>query len=124
MPKRQILKIKTDREALVNFAMRSEQSGRLAAMISLAASEEGIPILPKELDRDPWLLNVANGTIDLRTGELRPHNRNDLITKLIPIEYDPMAKCQRWEQFLDEIMLGQPKLDLLLATGGWNEPNR
>jgi len=101
---------KADREALINFAMRSEQSGRLAAMISLAASEEGIPILPKELDRDPWLLNVANGTIDLRTGELRPHRREDLITKLIPIEYDPMAKCPRWEQFLDEIMLGNKSL--------------
>ena len=101
---------KADREALINFAMRSEQSGRLAAMISLAASEEGIPILPKDLDRDPWLLNVANGTIDLRTGELRPHSRDDLITKLIPIEYDPMAKCPRWEQFLDEIMLGNKSL--------------
>ena len=101
---------KADREALINFAMRSEQSGRLAAMISLAASEEGIPILPKDLDRDPWLLNAANGTIDLRTGELRPHSRDDLITKLIPIEYDPMAKCPRWEQFLDEIMLGNKSL--------------
>ena len=101
---------KADREALINFAKRSEQSGRLAAMISLAASEEGIPILPKDLDGDPWLLNVANGTIDLRTGELRPHSRDDLITKLIPIEYDPMAKCPRWEQFLDEIMLGNKSL--------------
>jgi len=101
---------KADREALINFAMRSEQSGKLSAMISLAASEEGIPILPKELDKDPWLLNVANGTIDLRTGELRPHRRGDLITKLIPVEYDPTAKCSRWERFLDEIMCGNKSL--------------
>jgi len=57
-------------------------------------------------DRDRWLLGVANGVIDLRAGELLPHDRADLITLLSPVAFDPHAPCPRWEQFLAEIMDG------------------
>lgn len=76
---------------------------KLKAMLELAASEPGIPILPDELDRDLWVLNVQNGTLDLRTGELHPHRRDTLLTKLTPVAYDPETDCPRWEQFLREI---------------------
>jgi len=101
---------KDDRKSFLAFVLRSEQKDRLKAMVELAASEPGIPVLPEELDRDPWLLNVANGTIDLRTGELRPHRREDLITKITDVKYDETAKCPRWEQFLDEVMRGNQAL--------------
>ena len=55
------------RDALGEHARRSEAKARIDAMIGLAESEPGIPVSHEELDRDPWLLNVANGTIDLRT---------------------------------------------------------
>ena len=51
-------------------AVRSENAARIRAMIDLAKSEPGIPILPNELDKDPWLLNVKNGTLDLRVRRL------------------------------------------------------
>jgi putative DNA primase/helicase len=51
-----------------------------------------------------------NGTIDLRTGQLKPHKRENLITKLVPIEYDPKAKCPKWEQFLLDITDNDPEL--------------
>ena len=76
------------------------------AMIDLAQSEPGIPILPKSLDTDPWLLNVLNGTLDLRTGKLRAHERDDLITKQTPVEYDSQAQSPQWESFLYQIMAG------------------
>ena len=60
------------REALGQWALRSEDSKRIVAMVRQAQSEPGIPVLPAEFDADPWLFNCANGTIDLRTGELRP----------------------------------------------------
>jgi len=94
----------TTRKALADHAKRSESDQRLRAMLSLARSEPGIPVLPDELDRDPWLLNCANGTVDLRTGELRKHERADLHTKLVPVNYNPEATCPLWDTFLRQIM--------------------
>jgi putative DNA primase/helicase len=62
------------------------------------------------LDKDHWLLNMMNGTIDLHTGQLRPHRREDLITKLCPVHYDPLAKCPRWTTFLKEIFAPHPDI--------------
>jgi putative DNA primase/helicase len=63
---------------------------------------------PSEFDRDPFALNCLNGTVDLRTGELRPHNPADRITKLAPVEYDPDAPT--WQRFLNDIFLGDQEL--------------
>jgi DNA primase catalytic core len=103
-------KDRTKRQALAKHAARSEGEGRIRAMISLAETEPGIPVESNELDADPWLFNCNNGTLDLRTGELRPHRREDLITKLAPVDYDPNAKCPKCDAFLDRIMGGNAKL--------------
>jgi putative DNA primase/helicase len=57
-----------------------------------------------ELDADPYLLNAQNGTVDLRTGELRPHNRSDLITKIARCRYVPTATSDLWSSFLDKAL--------------------
>ena len=98
------------RAALAKFAARSETSRAINAMVTLARSEPGIPILSEQLDSNTWLLNCKNGTLDLRTGRLKPHNRNDYITKLIPVEYDPAADFVGWIKFLDRIMSGNKEL--------------
>jgi len=98
------------REALAAWALACESEARLRAMVSLARSEPGIPVLPGELDADPWVLNVTNGTVDLRSGELRPHRREDLITKMAGAGYDPGAVCPTWEAFLTRIMDGNEGL--------------
>lgn len=59
-----------------------------------------------EFDKDSFLFNVQNGTLDLRTGELRQHGQMDLITRMAPVLYDPTAEAPRFEQFLIEIMDG------------------
>lgn len=99
-----------ERETLAKWAIKSEARAALANMIDLASSEPGIPVTPDELDANPWLLNVRNGTINLRTGELRNHNRGDLITKLAPVEYDPSGARDTWDAFLDRAMAGDAKL--------------
>jgi len=92
-----------ERSEALKYAKRVQNAKPLHNMLTLAESLEGVAIIPKALDADRWLFNCANGTIDLRTGSLRPHRREDLITKISPVEYDPDAKCPRWEQSLREI---------------------
>lgn len=92
------------RKSLVAWAAQSETKHRIEAMIVLARSEPGIPVLPSQLDADPWLLNCQNGTLDLRTGELRPHRREDLLTKLAGAPYDPAATAPVFEAFLRRIL--------------------
>jgi putative DNA primase/helicase len=96
--------------ALLNWCLKSEAATRINAMIDLARSEPGIPILPEQLDTNPWLLNCVNGTLDLRTGQLREHRREDLITKLCPIPHDPKAVAPTWDQFLQTIFADKTEL--------------
>jgi putative DNA primase/helicase len=98
------------RKAVCKWAIASESRGRISAMVELAKTEPGIPVGPDKLDADPWLLNCANGTIDLRTGHLREHCREDLCTKRVPVAFDAKATCGRFEAFLDRIMGGNPSL--------------
>ena len=91
------------RKKIVAHALRSEHDNRIKGMISQAQSEPGIPVLPEQLDKDPWLLNCLNGTLNLKTGKLKPHDRKDLITRFAPVEYDPKATCPGWEKFLARI---------------------
>jgi putative DNA primase/helicase len=97
-------------DILRDFAGRSEQGPRLREIEKLAQSEPTIPLRVDDLDSDPWLLNVRNGTLDLRTGELREHGRHDLITKIAPVDYAPDAPAARWSAFLDEIFEGNTEL--------------
>jgi putative DNA primase/helicase len=92
------------RKALADWAKRSETAAARAAMIKLAESEPGIPILPEDMDRDRFLLNVLNGTVDLRTGRLRPHDRADNITKLAPVAFDPEATAPTFLAFLERVL--------------------
>lgn len=96
--------------AIAKFARVSESAARLTAMMNLARSEPTVPVSPGQLDAEPWLLNVANGTLDLRTGALCPHRRDDLLTSLVPVVYDPDATYPSWLAFLDRIMNGNDDL--------------
>jgi putative DNA primase/helicase len=92
------------RERLVRWALASESEHHLQAMIALASTEPGIATAVESLDRDPWLLNVLNGTIELRSGTLRKHNPEDLTTRLVSVEFDPTATAPMWEAFLSTVM--------------------
>ena len=95
---------------LSKHAFRSESEPRVKAMASLARSELEVATTPEVLDADPWLFNVANGTLVLRTGELRPHDQKDLITKLAPVEFDPHASAPQFEAFLSRVLDGRQDL--------------
>jgi P4 family phage/plasmid primase-like protien len=90
------------RKDLAKHAARSEAEAKIRAMLELAKSE--VPISPDELDAAPWLLNVPNGTLDLRTGELREHRREDLLTKMAGAGYHPGAEAPLWTATLERVL--------------------
>jgi len=73
-------------------------------MVVLTRSEPGILAPLTDFDADPLRFNVANGTLDLTTGQLRPHSRSDLITKLSPVAFDPAAECELFDAFLWHVL--------------------
>jgi putative DNA primase/helicase len=92
----------TKRTALIKWGMASQTRQRIEAMVNLARPD--VAVTPDRLDRDPWLLACPNGTLDLKTGRLRPARREDLITRCAPVAFDPAAACPRWLAFLDRVM--------------------
>jgi putative DNA primase/helicase len=92
-----------EQKKIAEWARRSQSLERLKAMWTLAKAD--LAVSPEELDTDPMLLNVENGTIELRNGALRPHRPEDLITKLAPVEFDPAAQAPRFYKFLKQILV-------------------
>lgn len=103
------------RKELSEWAVESEHRSRLEAMVALARSQRALAVTVDQLDADQWVFNTLSGTIDLRTGELRPHRREDLITRVAPVRYDPKAACPLWGAFLLRIMGGDTSLIDYLA---------
>src|SRR5215207_8147129 len=106
------------RKALAKHARASESETRIRAMVELAKSE--IPASPDQFDADPWLLNTSNGTIDLRTGEMREHRREDLITKIAPVEYHADAAAPTWEAFLERVLPGEKLRQFVQRAVGYS----
>jgi len=92
--------------ALVKFACHSLDARRIAAMLSMAECE--LVIMPDQLDTHPFLLNFLNGTLDLTTGILAPHNREQFITKLVHHNYNPEASCPLFLNFIARVMGNHP----------------
>jgi putative DNA primase/helicase len=92
---------------LLAHALRSESEHSLNAMVSLAKNEPTITISVNQLDAKPYLFNIQNGTIDLTTGELWEHDRNDMLTQFTQVIYDKAAQCPKWIEFLNTIQSGK-----------------
>lgn len=90
------------KKVLRTWATKSESRSGRENLISLARAE--LAAAPEDFDRDQWALNVANGTIDLRTGKLHAHDPEFMLTKLAPVTYDPDAKAPLWDAFLTRVM--------------------
>lgn len=79
-------------------------------MMEIVKGRPSIAIVPDVLDRDPWLLNCRNSTVDLRTGFAREPSPKDLITKQAAVHYDPGAPCPLWLAFLRQIFANDPEI--------------
>lgn len=90
------------RAAFTKSAQQAHRERAIAAALNLAAID--LAAQDEDLDKDPWALTVANGTVDLRTGQLRPHSPADLITRLAPVAFDPEATAPVWAEFLATVL--------------------
>ena len=86
------------RKALARWATYSASAQGIRNMLFLAQSE--LAVTPEEFDADSWLLNCPNGALELRTGHLRPHRREDFCTKVTAAPYEPAARHGVWDSFL------------------------
>jgi P4 family phage/plasmid primase-like protien len=108
-------------EAVARWALTSCSKKRLDAMIYFARSEGTIARSVNQFDAAPHLFNCANGVIDLRAGELLPHDRKYMMMKISPAKYDLNAKCPTWLSFLDRIQRGdQNMIEFLQRSAGYS----
>lgn len=99
-------------KALNGLATKAQSSRSVDGILKELAALKGVPVGEEELDAREHLLAVRNGTVDLRTGELRPSDPADLLTAALGVAYRPTALAPRWRAFLEEAACGQ---------GGWAE---
>jgi putative DNA primase/helicase len=116
--------LKTDdyreRMEIEKYAMQSEAMRRRKAFIEAASLIADLNITANDVDKDPWLFNVGNGTIELKTGVFREHRREDMITRLARVSYDEGADCPAWKQFIREIMnYNTDLIGFLQTAAGW-----
>jgi putative DNA primase/helicase len=96
------------RAKLAKHASNSESNRSIRAMLDRAKSE--LPVLPEAFNVQLHLLNCNNGTLDLRNGQLAPHNPDDMLTRCIKIDYNPLATAPQWYAFVASIFAGDTSL--------------
>ena len=99
----------TSEDTRTRFLKRVEQLDQKKfrdIMIKDAGNDTDIAVRMEAFDRDKYLFNCHNGTIDLRTMEFKPHFPSDYLTKLSDVDYDPSATCPRWISFMEEVFEG------------------
>jgi len=94
------------RKAARGFTTRRKIDDLLTELQSVPA----VHVNPTDFDDRPDLLSFRNGTVDLRTGAIREHRKEDLLTYCLDLDYRPGATCPRFLQFLEEIFPGMPDM--------------
>ncbi len=107
-----------EQKAIAKWAVASQSAKNINAMLSQAKPYLAVGM--EELDCDPWIVNCQNGTLDLRTGRLRDHDPEDLITRMVPIEYGPEATCPRFERFLKETLVDDEVIRFVKRYAGYS----
>lgn len=97
-------------KAANQFILSCGNAKHIQNIVSLTKSQQPIRISHTELDRHPYLLNVRNGTLDLQTGMLLPHDPSLLITQIAAVNFDPQAVSEEWTRFVSECMEHNPEL--------------
>ncbi len=95
---------KETRELFVKWAHACEFDRTVGHAMHLARAQEALAIEHRSLDTHPMLLNTPTGTVDLATGELRPHDRSELHSKITGVRMDRRCPTPRWQAFLATVL--------------------
>ena len=98
----------------------SMRTTRVRDALTAARSDPRLIVRRKDLDADPWLFNCKNGTLDLRTGTLKMHNRDDFLTKMCPVVYDAEAPQDEWMAFLERVVPDKATRAFLCRAVGYS----
>jgi putative DNA primase/helicase len=90
--------------ALIKWARRSRSRDRHNAALSMMRVMEGATISASEMNTAPDHLNLYNGTYNMKTGVLEPHNPEHLMTRTMVASYNPEATCPKFEQFMEQVL--------------------
>ena len=105
---------------LAKHLIKSESLRRRQALVESASLERSVRITPFEVDRENFLLNVRNGTINLKDGTLSEPAQEAYITKCAAVGFNRSAPCDTWNLFLLRIMDGNAQLLRFLQKAvGW-----
>jgi P4 family phage/plasmid primase-like protien len=99
-----------ERKAALRFVQTTGTKKTIDAVLGLTKTEPGINVSQADFDSHPWLLNVENGVVDLRSGELLPHDPELRITQLASVAYDPDARSELWGRFMREVTCGDDEI--------------
>lgn len=92
-----------ERKAAARWAITSESAGKIEAALKVASFHQPFTSRIDQYDINPWLAATASATLDLSSGHHRSPSPDDYITMALGTEFDPAARCPRWEQFLQEV---------------------
>ncbi|MDU6691267.1 MAG: phage/plasmid primase, P4 family [Clostridium perfringens] len=100
---------KKQQEKAKSFVLRNETDGKIKSVLNQAKTFKGINFM--ESDKDDYLFNTPNGTINLRDLSQKKHDRKDLITQCSNYSFNrENDKCPNWIAFLNRIFCGDQEL--------------
>ena len=109
------------RKAAFVYAVKVGDASKINAMTMLARDQVGIRLPAEDMDSDPWLVGVENGTVDLRTGRILEPDQKRFVTKKTAVKYDPDSTADRWERFILEIFNGDEQMaDFIQRAVGYS----
>lgn len=99
-----------EQKILYEWAKTSESLSKRRACLELVKGEPGIECSVRDFDRDEYILNCQNGVLSLLDGKRVDHNRKYMCSRIMPVTYDPKAKCPNWDRFLLDITDGDEEM--------------
>lgn len=107
-------------EALLKWGRKSQSNSAIMGAINQARALPLIQVKADQFDANADLLNLKNGTLNLKTGEFRPHDRKDLLTKVMNVSFDPSAIHPLFTAYLDKCQPDKDTQRFLAQAAGYS----